>query len=541
MKKIYFIPFALIFSILCSSPTSASSKRKIVKKRKTYKKEQILSPTTVASLIAIEAKTVINDYLNQDTVAAIAHPAIISILHKQPSYFDKNGLLKLYVDSIDSCIERKDADGLIQVCATILVSGHDKLAPIACEGIVQAMAQQSNTEGIRKAIRRFELLSKSTTGHPYDTTIRDLRTQFDDVINPVSFEDKVKGTWVSAFCTNDDDINFPYIIFDINYLTSNTGIRLHHVPGMEPRNNNSFFSQLLSSQFIGGEDGHIQASFGTEKLNRGNDKFAQSGFETTRNFRAESRATISSSNAKFGDKLLATAATETVASLLDAIFMSTAKSSKQVAVLNLDLNYETPNVLNGRTEYYNYSVNVDDINKQPIPKLNQNLTFIKWEPKDSVFFVDSKQKIHSVSPLSQLDLKEYNEIMYNYSWKRPKYLIPSTLSIIGGVGLMTYGIICLGDLDLKDDYGNIIYEGDHKKLNSKKMLFGVISTVCGALTTAIGPGIISGNRIAKRSQALGRLNNQQSQKLRKKQNLLSLSPLFEPTTQSFGLNTSITF
>lgn len=107
MKKIYFIPFALIFSILCSSPTSASSKRKIVKKRKTYKKEQILSPTTVASLIAIEAKTVINDYLNQDTVAVIAHPAIISILHKQPSYFDKNGLLKLYVDSIDSCIERK--------------------------------------------------------------------------------------------------------------------------------------------------------------------------------------------------------------------------------------------------------------------------------------------------------------------------------------------------------------------------------------------------------------------------------------------------
>ena len=216
MKKIYFILIALVLSILCSSPTFASSKSKIVKKRKkTYNKEHILSPKEVATLIGTEAKNVINDYLNQDTVAVITHPAIISILHKQPSNFNKNGLLKLYVDSIDLCIKREDAEGLTQVCATILVSGHDKLAPIACEGIVQAMAQQSNTEGIRKAIRRFELLSESTTGHPYDTTIQDLRTQFDDVINPVSFEDKVKGTWVSAFCTNDDDINFPYIIFDI--------------------------------------------------------------------------------------------------------------------------------------------------------------------------------------------------------------------------------------------------------------------------------------------------------------------------------------
>lgn len=535
MNEIRLVLLAIVIAFVYPS---AICQKSATRKKSSVKKE-VVTPAQVAALIDSVAPDFITAYLAQDTVAVKAHPVIATILKVQPKDFDRFGLSKLYEDTIVARSEREDADGLISVCATALISGDEDLAPMACSGLAQAMAQIGDTEGLEKALRRYELLSEASDGNPYKEEIDKMRVDYDDVLHPRTFEDYVRGTWVCVDYCMKRNPQFPYIIFDINSLKHNQGLTLRNIPGETSDLESKSLSALLQSQYIGGEDGFIQAAFGSEQLSRGNDALAQSGFQATRNFRADMRAAISTSRASFGKKMAVTVVSETTAGFLDALLMASAQSYKQVAALNLSLSYVSPQVMNAHAEFYNYRVNVNQMNRDPKPIFDKDVTFVKWEPEDGIYFVDSKRKVYSVTPLSQLDLSEYDKIMYDYSWKRTKYWLPTTACIVGGIGVMVGGI-SLMSADKKDANGNIVYN-KYGNPEIKNLGLGITMMFVGEFTAILGPLGIGQYRFSKRDKALRELNNRQQRKLANKQVTLNWSPNYDPIVNSCGLSASITF
>lgn len=475
-------------------------------------------------------------YLAQDSIVYYRNVKVEEYLKKNEYRYSVEDLIIEYEQLMVALSETEDADSLLMICLGALSTGIEILQPMACEGIVQVMAYKGNITFLKSAIQRFEMVTSSEEAN-------ELYSFYDDILNPRSFTDLVTGTWVSPNLISTSPINksFPYYMLRIHSLDKNNGIELLNIPGETTHLVSADIASLRFSQMIGGEDGYIEASFGSELFKRGNSEFAKSGFETTREFRAQSRATISSSKASFGEKIAATAATELFAGLLDGAFSSTAQSYKHVAALNINMTMKSPLVMNANAQYYNYTINTSYFNYTPTPIQQKDIMLVKWEPEDSVYFVDSKNRIFSVSSRSQLDLSEYNSIMERYSFRKPRYFLPSILGACGGLSMMVGGIVMVTDFNIRDEYGNQLYEQDgSKKVNMSKLIGGIFLIACGEVVAISIPVVVSQKRTSKRDKALRELNEQQAHKLSQK-GIMSISPMVNPSDGVLGMSTTITF
>lgn len=507
----------------------AAKKKKRTTKRKVDIKELV---ETINRLSAEEGEL----YLQQDSTATYHNATVAKELKKLKSGYSADALSAEYENRMVALSESEDTDSLLRTCLGALSTGLADILPMACEGIVYVMANRGDSALLEAAIRRFEI---ATTKEEAD----EMRSLYNDILNPLSFQELVKGTWISpTLLTAKTGCNgFPYYMLRINSLDKDNGIDLLNIPGETTYLENKDIGTLRRSQAIGGTYGHIQAVFSSEYLDIGNSSFAKSGFEATRDFRAKSRATISSTKASFGDKMSATIATELTAGLLDGLFSSTAQSYKHVAALNIDMTMESPVAMNVNTEYYNYTVNTSTMYYTPTPKKNNNFMMVKWEPEDGVYFVDSDNKVFSVTPLNSLELSEYNSIMEQYSYKNPKYLVPTIAGITGGLTMMIGGIMIACDCNVKDKYGNQVYDSDgSKKLNNKRLIGGIVLAACGEIISITIPVVINSIRTSKRAEALTKLNKRQADKLSNK-GKMSINPDINPIQGTVGMRTTITF
>lgn len=507
----------------------AAKKKKRTTKRKVDIKELV---ETINRLSAEEGEL----YLQQDSTATYHNATVAKELKKLKSGYSADALSAEYENRMVALSESEDTDSLLSTCLGALSTGLADILPMACEGIVYVMANRGDSALLEAAIRRFEI---ATTKEEAD----EMRSLYNDILNPLSFQELVKGTWISpTLLTAKTGCNgFPYYMLRINSLDKDNGIDLLNIPGETTYLENKDIGTLRRSQAIGGTYGHIQAVFSSEYLDIGNSSFAKSGFEATRDFRAKSRATISSTKASFGDKMSATIATELTAGLLDGLFSSTAQSYKHVAALNIDMTMESPVAMNVNTEYYNYTVNTSTMYYTPTPKKNNNFMMVKWEPEDGVYFVDSDNKVFSVTPLNSLELSEYNSIMEQYSYKNPKYLVPTIAGITGGLTMMIGGIMIACDCNVKDKYGNQVYDSDgSKKLNNKRLIGGIVLAACGEIISITIPVVINSIRTSKRAEALTKLNKRQADKLSNK-GKMSINPDINPIQGTVGMRTTITF
>ena len=517
--------------IACAAEDSvyAAKKKKRTTKRKVDIKELV---ETINRLSAEEGEL----YLQQDSTATYHNATVAKELKKLKSGYSADALSAEYENRMVALSESEDTDSLLSTCLGALSTGLADILPMACEGIVYVMANRGDSALLEAAIRRFEI---ATTKEEAD----EMRSLYNDILNPLSFQELVKGTWISpTLLTAKTGCNgFPYYMLRINSLDKDNGIDLLNIPGETTYLENKDIGTLRRSQAIGGTYGHIQAAFSSEYLDIGNSSFAKAGFESTRDFRAKSRATISSTKASFGDKMSATIATELTAGLLDGLFSSTAQSYKHIAALNIDMTMESPVVMNVNTEYYNYTVNTSTMYYTPTPKKNNNFMMVKWEPEDGVYFVDSDNKVFSVTPLNSLELSEYNSIMEQYSYKNPKYLVPTIASITGGLTMMIGGIMIACDCNVKDKYGNQVYDSDgSKKLNKKRLSGGIVLAACGEIISITVPLVIYNNRTSKRAEAFTKLNKRQADKLSNK-GKMSINPDINPIQGTVGMRTTITF
>jgi len=519
MKRIHLIIVALIVFSFSVPYAYGASRKKTVK---------IPSLTNVVSHIDEVAGKSINAYLEQDSVAIPVNPEIEKYILSLPKKFDRESIYNLYENRMTDLSETGNVDSLLTVCVTALQLGENSLAPMAFEGIVQVMGAKGDAPALEKALTRMAQICDAEN-------VAELRKTYNDILNPTNFADEVQGVWVSANLWSMDYRKFPYFIFKINDITNNDGISLINIPGETSHLESTNLHRLINSQIIGGQDGYLDVSFGTENLKVGNSSFAEQGFQMTRELRAKNRATIQTAKTSTANKIGATLVTELTTTLLDALFMSSAQSYKQVAALNLKMEMKSPVCMIGRSEYYNYRVNTSNMGYTPSPLINNYIEFCKWEPEDGVYFVDSKNKVYSVTPASELDLSEYNSIMYKYSYKRAKYWVPTAAGIIGGIGLMTGGIImgCNSGTDELDNNGN-------KKINESKLWGGITMMIIGEVAAISIPCLIYQHRVGNRTKELTDLNDRNRQKLQMK-----IAPaLLQGNNKddiALGLGASITF
>lgn len=531
MKKIFSL---VIITMICGAASAAAAKKKAYRKSA----PEIPTVTEVANKIDSISASEKEMLFTADTLKS-ATSRTAAYMASLPSGFDRKALAAHYSLRMEAFSEAGDADSLLTVCRAAALTDMPDLLPMAYEGMAQVYASQGDTGKLTATIDAFSAFSATQAGDPWASTIGALREEYDDVLHPVPFIDKVRGTWV-CYSRSLFNSGYPWLTFTINNLENN-GITLDNIPGYMPGHGDKDLYRLYRSQFLGGTDGQIDAAFGSDKFNQGDAKFAESGFEATRKFRADMRGNIAASNASFGNRLAYSAATEITASLLDALFSSSANSTKKVAALNLRLDMNSPKTFTSQVEYYNYEVNVNNMNYTPRPVFSGNAGFVKWEASDSIYFVDSKMEIHGQGPVSAEYLAKYNAIKEKYSWKRAKYLLPLIGTEIACAGLLTGGIIMMTDCVEKDEFGHDIYDSDGaRKIKTGKLTGGVIVAALGYVGAIITPFIISGNRTSHRSIALDELNKENMKKLQKKATL-SLAPTFEPRDMALGLGAKINF
>ena len=107
--------------------------------------------------------------------------------------------------------------------------------------------------------------------------------------------------------------------------------------------------------------------------------------------------------------------------------------------------------------------------------------------------------------------------------------------------MMIGGIMIACDCNVKDKYGNQVYDSDgSKKLNNKRLIGGIVLAACGEIISITVPLVIYSNRISKRAEALTKLNKRQADKLSNK-GKMSINPDINPIQGTVGMRTTITF
>ncbi|MBQ7742481.1 MAG: hypothetical protein IJT90_06125 [Bacteroidaceae bacterium] len=470
--------------------------------------------------------------------------AISSYFEGLPKTFNKKDVVDYYYEAIVDASEKGYNTLLLRYGIIYLGLGVSEDIDVAYKGIAQSYANNYDKNNLDYILSEFK---KYSVAHnkKYSEDITQLYKEYSEVLNPVPFEDKTKGVWATAniYSNAADYKYFPYSIIRIDNILSSNGIYLLNYPGKDNHVIDWKINSLRTSQQIGGHNGFISAIFCSENLKRGNSSFAQSGFESTRQFRANMSGEIAAAKTSFGNKLLAGAITEGIASVFNGLFSSTAQSKKRVAALNLNLNYSSSNLLKGNIEYWDYTVNVNQMHMSVPPLYKGTAEYVRWEAEDNIYFVNSKNKVYSVTPIENLDLSKYNQIKKKYSLGKAKYIIPIIGGELIGGGVLAWGIVqCCGDLKVYDKNGNIVYnEYGNRKVNTKKLTRGVIISTVGYCIMLTVPMAINSHRIANRRKAFNELNKDNFHKLqRKAAKSLSLGPVIE-ANNTYGLRAELNF
>ena len=228
---------ALLLVSMCAFVATAAPKRIRNKKpQKIVTVEQIAS--AVDSLIAP-----MDSCDNTDKVA--------NLMKTLPTKFDKSALSALYQQRISASSEAEDAEALAMACRAVIAMADTASLPMAYQGMAQVYASRNDSSRLQAILEEFSAFSEEVSGDPYAGMIAEMMKEYDDILHPVPFIDKVRGTWVSYDRINNRTLNYPYIIFDINNL-DNEGLRLKNIPSFTPLNIDWKLVKMMTSQIVGG-------------------------------------------------------------------------------------------------------------------------------------------------------------------------------------------------------------------------------------------------------------------------------------------------
>lgn len=394
----------------------------------------------------------------------------------------------------------------------------------------------ADKERLTSTVDQFKTYS-ALCGGRFDNQINDIIRSFTDLFNPPAFTEEVKGYWVLTgyYNANSKGTMMPYCTFKIEnpLKRSYGGILLMNRPGINSFSWNDPYQQpLRESREIMGEwqSRSIGAVFANDIIKKGNIELATIFANLASEIKYNAERTLSEAppGIEWQQALSFSFTSSVIAGFISLAAEEVAKPSRTFSHITLEMQMQNPKVLNGRLCYSNYKITPGK-NETPPPVFDKsNLTFVKWEQEDDVFFIDDKLNVvtpFTLTPETQdmID-SELKAIKKKISLRKPKYWLPIIGGLAVGAGLIAGGISYM-HFDANDwDFGTGL------------CVLGVASMVYGPIWSA---------KLIKRDRrrACQQFNHENSNKLieKSKAATISINTTYDPVTKMAGIGTQLTF
>lgn len=363
---------------------------------------------------------------------------MLAYIKDLPSCISRDCIHQYYHEQFLHSCDEENEDDIIRYGTTYLKAGGTDELPTVLPIVAKVHAAHSNEIEVENLINEFTQYSK-VNDDLFEDDILQLKKETYELLHPYKFEDETKGKWVVLEERRGPyDKNNPFIL-EFDDLSRDDGIKFipNTYNGKSNKHSNKWqiglkdpinFSQGI---IFDAPNQLLITRFASEQIKdrSGNEDFARTGIEDTRNMRANLIGTIYSSNASFEDKLLYSGVTVLASSLIEELFKSSTISSKSVEAYTFAIMPRTQVTLDAAFSYIS-GENVNGVTVKKEETLNQRALLVKWEESDSVYFVSNyNSEPITLAPIDKKDplLWEYNQIQ-----KRKR-----TAHLIGG---LSYGV-----------------------------------------------------------------------------------------------------
>ena len=417
-------------------------------------------------------------------------------------------------------------EDLIRYASIYLMCGYDAYAHVAYQVLANAYANLGDKDNLRHVLHCFEHSPINSEGD-FDYTIADMRNQMHSVLYPIDMPTYSQGVWVSDLATHRQEYaSFPYSIIKISSLTDD-GLYALNLPSFDntfipSRKEWKDFRMAHSVEFDNPtfiNNGRISAIFSSQHFQQGINTSA--GFEQTRQLQAQMEGNIAVAKISVGEKIAATAVTTLTTGLFNWLLLELAQSTQTIATMSFNLEPLTPDVMSGNMRYIYHTFSTANPNQVAKPIFDSEIKYLRWLPEDSVFFVNNRGKILSITAPENLDLKEYERITKRWNQIRSYITLGTSVT---GLGMMAGGIAlaCVKD-------------------NSSALLGGIMMAAFGEMIALVPPLILYNKNTS--SKIYKQLNIQQLDKLRAKRQAatISFAPTLNPTDASAGIAVGVKY
>lgn len=460
----------------------------------------------------------------------------------------KSNVLKYYYEAFYQASDEENLEGAVDCALKYVMLDGTEDEDVLWKFLVEYYATDGDTENTKLLLEKFKEKS-SLKSNCYSEIIQSLETKYNDVINPMTFDDAARGYWISL-SENPIKINKykafnPDYIFKIEYLHSESGCKMLNSPSIpwdaEKHKNIWRYKKWDSKSMLNNsqallcdvDNRYIRLVFGSEKMEGGHTELAHNLLEGNRERTAEMAGKINSSDGNLGQILAGHAVNILVGSLIDALAISLADGSKNAKAYEINLYCESPTIMKSSISYREVEYKNSGTSRVKENKPNQEYTFVKWEPSDSIVFFNDYGKPIFVGDLDENSplLDEYRDIKKRINFWKPKYCIPTFL----GAGV---GAFCL--------YKSIKLSIDEIKYNKsgsvgKKGKQALVWAICGGAAIGGTLGFFITKISLDRLVEYNKINKRNMEKMRNKAATLSLIPSYNPIDKAFGMNANITF
>lgn len=453
----------------------------------------------------------------------------------------KNNVIKHYYDAFYRASDEEDLDKAVDCAFKYVMLGGNEDEDVMWRVLIENYAADADIKNAQFLLNKFVGISVSKND-AYQTTISELNQKYDDVFNPKTFEEAVKGTWVS--------VDKPFII-SVNGLDVNTGMELLQSPitrwdaqrkkGVWTRkiDASTAVPRVSQSVYFNGDEKAMSSYFSEVKLKDPNTNLAKNLYAFSREFRATGLATSHSSDAPLGDQLKMDAISYTGSFVLDLLANYAAEGSKEVKSYGIEFTGKSTKLLDAKIHYNNMKVKTNNKIEKNIDQEVQS-QFVKWEESDSVLFFSNNKPIFLGETLSDNSpmLKEYKEIKKKFTrnWWKPKYLLPGIGGIILGAGGAFAGGYLMW-LSVEEPAKDAAEKQLNKELFSSGLSISFLSILGGI---AMAKYFFHDKRMADCQKELDKLNERNREKLRNKA-ILTISPQVDAINSGLGVNAKLTF
>lgn len=470
------------------------------------------------------------------------------------TYEVKDSLLESYYSLFVDACKNEATESALELGWITLVLERKGDENVVYEVLSTLYGDNGEKENLEYTLSLFDSFS-TLKDNMYTQKIDELKSKYDEVIHPKTFEETIVGRWISIdnFQSNSlrfntrltAKFNLPHFIIDVANVGVYNGATLVYAPSLgynvssarklwQQRYGGYDGQQLRLSQdlYVDGKEQSAMFRFASEKINEAKTEMAIAGHESNRQFEAEAKAKIwSSKEGNFGEKLGADVLTTVYVGLADAIFDAMAVGSKRVEAYAINLSNPTSSTIDAIIAYQNVKEKTtgERIVTDDVTSINH---FVKWEESDSVIFISQEGKpifaglsLSKDSPL----LDEYKAIKKKHNLWKPKYLIPC----LAGLGVGGY---CLGQ-----SISWMIDDINDKTKSSASAKTIVLASVGGGIIGGVLGYILDGKMSFGRRAAYMKLNKQSLDKMRKKAAEMHLQPEYDPFNNSISMGASINF